>query len=188
MSNIGPQLPPHLQHLLSSSSKDDEDDEEEVGPKAPTSGPQLPPGYGGSTVIDDAEDEDEPAAPQVGIGPAIPAHLLKAKSNDVDEGRSTTPPPPPSIGPSFPIHIKAQPQAGPSTSNRKAIGPALPNYGPTYNPSTFNNIEVDDDSDDDVGPKPLPAGMKHEESNAVKEFLEREERMRKAREVRIQSW
>ncbi|RXW22861.1 hypothetical protein EST38_g2986 [Candolleomyces aberdarensis] len=177
-------LPPHLQHLLSSSSKDDEDDEEEVGPTVPTLGPQLPPRYGQTTITDDAEDEDEPAPPQAGIGPAIPAHLLNAKSNDVeDENRSTTPPPPPSIGPSFPTQSKAQPQAGPSAANRKAMGPALPNYGPTYNPSTFNNIEEDDDSDDDVGPKPLPAGMKHEESNAVKEFLDREERMRKAREA-----
>jgi hypothetical protein len=41
----------------------------------------------------------------------------------------------------------------------------------------------DDDSDDDVGPKPLPAGMHHEETDAVKEFLASEEKRRKLAEV-----
>ena len=166
MSGIGPQLPPHLQHLLGSSNAL-EDDGDDVGPQ-PTVGPQMPPGFG-------AKDDQENDAPQNGIGPSIPAHLLQSSRKAADDDESTTPPPP--------THRPRQgPEAGPST-NRRVVGPALPNYGPTYNPNTYGNVEDEDDSDEDVGPKPLPAGMKHEESNAVKEFLEREERMRKAREA-----
>ncbi|KAJ3530453.1 hypothetical protein NMY22_g8562 [Coprinellus aureogranulatus] len=175
MSGIGPQLPPHLQHLLGSSNAADNDEDDDVGPQpaGPTVGPQMPPGFGSSRVHDDEDDK----APSSGIGPAIPAHLLRGSSGKDAEGggRSTTPP---LERPSRPTH---SPEAGPST-NRKVVGPTLPNYGPTYNPDTYGNVEDEEDSDDDVGPKPLPAGMKHEESNAVKEFIEREERMRKARE------
>jgi len=169
MSNIGPQLPPHLQHLLGSSSKDEESDEESsVGPAAPVAGPQLPPGF--STTTTTVVDDDNEVGPGPSIGPSIPAHLLAPQK------RSSTPPSPP--------RARRQPEAGPSTGQR-VVGPALPNYGPTYNPQTYGNIEEDSDSDDDVGPKPLPAGMQHQETNAVQEFLEREERMRKAREVRL---
>ncbi|KAJ3525730.1 hypothetical protein NMY22_g10451 [Coprinellus aureogranulatus] len=175
MSGIGPQLPPHLQHLLGSSNAADDDSGDDVGPQptAPTVGPQMPPGFGSSRVHDDEDDK----APSSGIGPAIPAHLLRGSSGKDPEGggRSTTPP---LERPSRPT---PEPEPGPST-NRKVVGPTLPNYGPTYNPDTYGNVEDEEDSDDDVGPKPLPAGMKHEESNAVKEFIEREERMRKARE------
>lgn len=61
------------------------------------------------------------------------------------------------------------------------MGPALPTYGPTYNAATYSRLQADDedDSDEDVGPKPLPAGMRHEERSAVDEFIEREERRRK---------
>ncbi|KAF5340569.1 hypothetical protein D9611_007467 [Ephemerocybe angulata] len=178
MSNIGPQLPPHLQHLISSSPDEEDDENHDSG--SSTLGPQLPPGFGTSSKAND--DESDVIGPQAGIGPAIPAHLLGSSSRrDEAEHKSTMLPPPlpPSRGPPPRPATEAGPSAGP-----KVMGPTLPNYGPTYNPSTFNNIEDDDDdSDDDVGPKPLPAGMKHEESDAVKEFLEREERMRKAREA-----
>lgn len=167
MSSIGPQLPPHLQHLASNNGDDDSDEE------AATSGPQLPPGHGASKVEDEQEDEKESVGPQpTVIGPSIPSHLMK----------STTPPPP--------SHSRVSQPQGPDagSSSKRVVGPTLPSYGPTYNASTFNNIEDDDDSDEDVGPKPLPSGMRHEESDAVKEFLDREERMRKAREVRSISW
>lgn len=61
------------------------------------------------------------------------------------------------------------------------MGPSFPTYGPTYNAQTYSQMQGmdEDDSDDDVGPKPLPAGMKHQESSAVQEFMEREERRRK---------
>ncbi|TEB30649.1 hypothetical protein FA13DRAFT_1630254 [Coprinellus micaceus] len=168
MSGIGPQLPPHLQHLLGSPNAP-EDDEDDVGPQptaGPTLGPQMPPGFG-------AEDDQEDDAPQDGIGPSIPAHLLQSTWKNREEDESVMPPPA--------ARPRQVPEAGPSSS-RRVVGPTLPNYGPTYNPNTYGNVEDEDDSDEDVGPKPLPAGMKHEESNAVKEFLEREERMRKARE------
>ena len=44
--------------------------------------------------------------------------------------------------------------------------------------------DVKDDSDDDIGPKPLPAGAQLGERDAAAEFREREERRRKAAEVR----
>jgi len=150
---IGPQIPAHL--LTGTNPNDNED------------GPQKPPS----------------------IGPQIPAHLLPSESKvqvfDDDEG------PQPSIGPSIPPEIlaaskpreyKPQPVAGPSRPPQKpSIGPSLPTYGPTYNPSS-GGIE-DDDSDDDIGPKPLPVGMHHEETDAVKEFLASEEKRRKLAEV-----
>ena len=42
----------------------------------------------------------------------------------------------------------------------------------------------EDEDDDDVGPRPLPAGYAVEEKDGVQEFLEREERRRKQLEVR----
>lgn len=50
-----------------------------------------------------------------------------------------------------------------------------------YDPSSGYGDESD--SDDDVGPKPLPAGMHHEAADPVKEFMEREEKRRKLAEV-----
>lgn len=67
------------------------------------------------------------------------------------------------------------------------MGPSLPNYAPTYDPNSAYANE-DSDSDDDIGPKPLPAGMQHQQTDAVQEFLEREEKRRKAAEVRITSY
>jgi hypothetical protein len=41
-----------------------------------------------------------------------------------------------------------------------------------------------DDDDDDVGPQPLPPGTRHTETDAVREFVEKEERRRRELEVR----
>jgi hypothetical protein len=66
---------------------------------------------------------------------------------------------------------------GPSipTSNlkrKRQVGPTFPSYAPTYDPTTYQ------DDDDEFGPKPLPAGMQHQQTDAVKEFIEREEKRR----------
>ena len=59
----------------------------------------------------------------------------------------------------------------PSTKPKSVVGPALP-------PSLARSREAEDeeDSDDDYGPQPLPAGIVLEENEGVREFLEKEER------------
>jgi hypothetical protein len=153
MSNIGPQLPPHLQKQLGSQADDSESDDD-VGPAPPSVGPQIPSG----------------------IGPSIPAHLLQNKADVEEESDDENLGPQPIPGPSRP----PQSPPGPS-SGKRVLGPALPSYGPTYNAATYSQLQAEDedDSDEDVGPKPLPAGMRHEERSAIEEFMEREERRRK---------
>ncbi|KAI0318013.1 hypothetical protein OF83DRAFT_1163657 [Amylostereum chailletii] len=113
------------------------------------------------------------------IGPQVPAHLLPQST--------TPPPPPPSIvqeedddddeddyAPALP------PDLASSRSNplaRPVAGPSRPVIGPSLGPQ---RTDYDDDSDDDVGPAPLPSGYKHQEQDAVREFIEREEKRRKA--------
>ncbi|TFK24371.1 hypothetical protein FA15DRAFT_669599 [Coprinopsis marcescibilis] len=169
MANIGPQLPPHLQHLQGSNVGDS--DEEDVGPVPPSVGPQIPPGY--DVQRRKSDNEGEATGPTA--GPTIPAHLLK-KRNTSEDKRGNKKSMGPVAGPSRPSPER-QPATG--SSNKRVLGPTLPSYGPTYDPRTFSRAQDEDDSDDDVGPKPLPAGMKHEESDAVKEFIEKEERRKK---------
>ena len=158
---IGPQIPAHL--LTATSTVSDSDNED--GPQKPPSiGPQIPtrPPESKVQVFDD-DDDDEGPQPSLApsIGPSIPPEILAA---------------------SKPRASKPQQVAGPSKPPQKpSIGPSLPRYGPTYNPS--RGIEDDDSDDDDIGPKPLPAGMHHEETDAVKEFLASEEKRRKLAEV-----
>ena len=100
-----------------------------------------------------------------------------------------------SIGPELPSHLKnsknpaeIRKEAGPSTptsgppTGKRQVGPTFPSYAPTYDPTTYHDDSEDDD-DDDFGPKPLPAGMQHQQTDAVKEFIEKEEKRRKLAEV-----
>ena len=50
----------------------------------------------------------------------------------------------------------------------------LPSYMPTYDPAI--HYDKDNGDNDDFGPKPLPAGMQHKQTDAVKEFIERKEK------------
>lgn len=45
--------------------------------------------------------------------------------------------------------------------------------------------EEEEESEDEVGPVPLPQGVVLEEEDGVREFLEKEEQRRKAIEVRL---
>jgi hypothetical protein len=58
-----------------------------------------------------------------------------------------------------------------------------PSYPPTYD----RRVQYHDpnDSDDDLGPRPLPAGVGFEERDAVKEFMAKEEKRRREVEVRV---
>ncbi|KAI0662363.1 hypothetical protein C8Q70DRAFT_957809 [Cubamyces menziesii] len=118
----------------------------------------------------DASDNEGPSP----IGPQIPQHLVAGPA------RSTTPPPPQApaaaeeeedgeedYAPALPPELAAA-----RASTKKVIGPTLP-------PSVAGPRFEDEEDDDDVGPRPLPAGYVLEEKDGVQEFLEREERRRK---------
>ena len=155
-SEKGPQIPPHLAQQQSTTLNiyDDEDDDDD-GPKP--AGPSIPAEFlkASESLIDDDSDDD---------GPELPPHLNKGSRKEAGPSIVSTPP-------------------GPSTGKRQ-VGPTFPTYAPTYDPTTYhNNEDEDDDDDDDFGPKPLPAGMQHQQTDAVKEFIEREEKRRKLAEV-----
>lgn len=157
-------------------------------------GPQIPAHLLKQSKTSHSDDDDDGPQPSASIGPQIPAHILNSSSklqviDDDDDDDGPHPAPGPNIGPTIPTvpTIATRPIVGPSMppkSAARSIGPSLPNYAPTYDPNTAYDDE-DSDDDDDVGPKPLPAGMQHQQSDAVQEFLEREEKRRKAAEVRI---
>jgi len=172
MSFIGPELPSHLtNHKVS-------EEPSETGPQIPVHLVQQK-----STVNiydDDDNDDDDGPKPAITIGPSIPPRFLNAApKSQIDDD-----------GPDLPPHFRKRhlQEAGPSMSapgpstGKRQVGPTLPSYAPTYDPTTYHDDEEDDDDDDD-GPKPLPAGMQHQQTDAVKEFIEREEKRRKLAEV-----
>ena len=169
MSFIGPELPSHL-----INPKNSEDDNEPSG-----KGPQIPAHLMQQSILNiyDEDDDDDNLndgpKPAVTLGPSIPAELLKTPESLIDDDD----------GPDLPPHLRerSRKEAGPSTGKRQ-VGPTFPSYAPTYDPTTYHNAE-DDDDDDDFGPKPLPAGMQHQQTDAVKEFIEREKKRRKLAEV-----
>ncbi|KAF8907695.1 hypothetical protein CPB84DRAFT_1744596 [Gymnopilus junonius] len=142
------------------------------------------------------------------IGPQIPAHLLNQNSStsttssserklqvfdDDDDDDDGPQPSGHSIGPAFPPEFRRT--AGPTTvsGSRPVAGPPSSStshaqgarrVGPTLPPGFPSPAYDEDSDDDDIGPKPLPASMQqqHQQSDAVREFLEREEKRRKAAE------
>ena len=166
MSFIGPELPSHL--INPKNSENDEPSEK---------GPQIPAHLVQQSTLNiyDEDDDDDGPKPAVTIGPSIPVKMRESSIDDDD-------------GPDLPPHLRkgsrkeagfSMPTPGPSTGKRQ-VGPTFPSYAPTYDPTTYHS---DEDDDDDFGPKPLPAGMQHQQTDAVKEFIEREEKRRKLAEV-----
>ncbi|WVQ81589.1 hypothetical protein IAT38_003713 [Cryptococcus sp. DSM 104549] len=159
---IGPSLPPHLAHLVARSSSP----EDEPGPTPP--GPSLPAPAPAAAPVDDDEEED--------YVPALPPHLLAARQAKGAIGPSA---PGPVAGPSLP-------SAGPV--GPRPLGPSLPGAGPSRPPGPAPGpgpAYPDEDSDDEViGPMPVPSlsGEAEDGSDAVREFMEREERRRKEAE------
>ena len=100
------------------------------------------------------------------IGPSIPAHLLqKTSTNDNDDNGESSDD---DYGPSLPPDIVDQKKSEP----KRIVGPSFPDRPPP-----------EDDSDDDIGPIPLPKNVVIEEESGVDAFLAKEERRRKAIEV-----
>lgn len=156
MSSIGPALPPHLQNI--SHSLDEDDDDDSPGPSMPSVGPQIP-----SHLV---AGPSKPA-PQPATGQDAPAD----DSDDDDD-----------YGPSLPPDLLAS-RAGSSAQSapKRVVGPSFPPPIDQLGRARYGG--GDEDSDDDVGPMPLPAGMEYEEKDGVQEFIEREERRRKQIEV-----
>ncbi|KAI0719076.1 hypothetical protein C8T65DRAFT_759921 [Cerioporus squamosus] len=118
------------------------------------------------------------------IGPDLPPHLLAQSSS---HQKTTTPTRRQGLHPSDPrfllllyeededdyaLALPPELAAARASTAKKVIGPAFP-------PSVTGPHYDDEDDDEDVGPRPLPAGYVIPEKDGVQEFLEREERRRK---------
>ncbi|ODN91407.1 hypothetical protein L198_05921 [Cryptococcus wingfieldii CBS 7118] len=108
------------------------------------------------------------------IGPTLPPHLAPPQAADDDEEDDYLPALPPHLQNRQSNPRPAGPSLGPTIP---ASGPSRPSAAPPAGPS----FEEDDDSDDEiVGPVPVPSAYADDDPDAgVREFLEREERMRK---------
>ncbi|KAJ7083696.1 hypothetical protein B0H15DRAFT_419005 [Mycena belliarum] len=139
-------------HLQPSAGTYDDDDEED-GPQLPpaaVAGPQLP-------------------AQVAGAGPQLPPTALQVGADgDDDDGDDYAPALPPDM------------LASSSASTSRPSAPKKPVVGPTMPPSYGRDAAYDPDSDDDVGPRPLPAGIRRApEPDAVAEFMAKEEKRRR---------
>lgn len=152
-------------------------------------GPEVPANI---TSNRSTAEDDQEAGPSLSIGPAIPHEILARSKgvpptegtveDDDDDDDDYAPALPPDLVAARGGH------AVPAASTKQVQGPTLPPHmrGRQYGASF-------EDDDDDYGPKPLPAGVVVQESDGVREFLEKEERRRKQVEVRApslspQSW
>nr|GAT49940.1 predicted protein [Mycena chlorophos] len=142
--------PAILAHLLPTTAASDDDDAE-LGPQLPPSiGPAVPPPAAEKHEATGADDDDDD---DDAYAPALPPDMLAAQAGP-SRLAASKPPAGPVKGPSLPSAY-----ADAATSR------------PTYD---------EDDSDDDVGPQPLRAGVGvREERDAVAEFMEKEERRRR---------
>ncbi|WVQ75363.1 hypothetical protein IAR50_004982 [Cryptococcus sp. DSM 104548] len=138
------------------------------------------------------------------IGPTLPPHLAHLAGNRSPSG---SPPPegpaPPQAAddeeeddyvPALPPHLQTSRQSNPRPAAGPSVGPSAPTAGPSRPPSAGPAaapsagpfFPEDDDSDDEiVGPVPVPSAYADDDPDAgVREFMEREERMRKDAEER----
>jgi len=135
-----------------------------------TIGPEVPAHLLNRHKNDEAEHDADLNAP---VGPQIPPELLNQVHDDEEEEDDYVP--------ALPPDMVATRSAGPSASGTSASRYArVP--GPAQSPYDSKHYS-DDDDDDDVGPKPLPPGIKHAETDAVREFMKSEEKRRKELEV-----
>lgn len=172
MPGIGPELPPHLLNQVGRADDVEDDDAHEIGPSLPT---------------------QATTSSSTSIGPQIPAHLAGGPvgaskdtddNDDEEEEDDYVPDLPPELAATRAGGAKPAAPNVPSTSQRRVLGPSLPGHDRHHD-------EDDDSSDDDFGPMPPPAhgGPVRDDgvSEGVRQFLEREERIRKAKEVRGQT-
>ncbi|RDB27425.1 Adenosine deaminase-like protein [Hypsizygus marmoreus] len=151
---IGPELPSHLHKQNKEEQEDDIDKITSIRPVIPSE-----PLNATKPADDEEDDEDD-------YVPALPPDMVAMRS----------------AGPSNSVLPTSTQSSSNSSTSKRVVGPSLPSYPPTYDPMFHSSYAEDDDDDDDFGPKPLPAGVRHAETDAVKEFMEREERRRKEAE------
>lgn len=203
MSSIGPQIPPHLLGQRRASSADGVNDVGVSDADAAVSvGPYIPEHLQRSRNVSEEVDEDrgDAAAGTSSIRPQIPEHAAL---------RSTTPPLPGAPRPSTDddddedAYVPALPptllssRSGPSNyasasqpakRQRRVLGPTLP--GQAHDQGMYD----DDEGEYEPGPMPMPAvagarvGRDDGVNEAVREFMEREERRRKEIEVGLRSF
>lgn len=127
------------------------------------------------------------------IGPAIPNHLNRASDSDEEGPQPSTSSSPAVLGPQLPPSLAAKVAPDEDEDDEDSWAPSLPPdlapppprvIGPSF-PGPSSRLGYNDDSDDDYGPMPLPAGVRAEEEagSGVREFIEREERRKKDLEV-----
>ena len=137
------------------------------------------------------------------IGPTLPPHLQKARQKSLGESlggqESAGPRASPTneeleeegdFGPALPPHLLAKRKiavAGPSLSPARHGSPssAKKTVGPTLPPNVAAQRGYESESDEDVGPSIHMASKDQSEGDGVREFLEREARIAKEREVSI---
>lgn len=148
-------------------------------------GPELPPHLLDRQITGSQPKSPGPAAI---VGPEIPPHLIagtsKQSGNEAEEQNEDDDDD--DYGPMVPPNhrIPSGSEIGATALSRKIFSPSLP-PPPSQNHDRLKYAGPDDDSDDDIGPMPLPPGVSFEEEDGVREFMEREERRRKQIEVRL---
>ncbi|KAL1727606.1 hypothetical protein EV714DRAFT_275412 [Schizophyllum commune] len=129
------------------------------------------------------------------IGPELPPHLQRPKNNEEEESSDDED----AFLPELPPDLKGGAKGASSTPSPSTSGPSASASGlsaskpfapastskpsaPTRPPSAPASYD-DDDSDDDVGPKPLGApAVRHDENEGIRRFLEVEQRRREEAE------
>lgn len=176
---IGPDIPAHL---LQGNRSTTSEDEQEEGPPAPggsSIGPGIPPHLSQPNRSTTPDDGPSLIPSGTSIGPAIPSEILAKPApsqpeEEEEEEDDYAPALPPELLAARASASSKPSASAPSSSPRRHVGPTFP--------SQYNRYD-DDDSDDDVGPMPLPEGVVLQEKDGVQEFLEKEERRRKQIEV-----
>ncbi|EMD41471.1 hypothetical protein CERSUDRAFT_90038 [Gelatoporia subvermispora B] len=173
---IGPDLPAHLLQTSRTPESDDEGPSPAPALDAQV-GPQIP-----SQLL--ARSTTPPSPSDAQIGPQIPVpatrsttplapHVAAREEEEEEEEDDYVPALPPDLlaarqGGAAPAPGGAQP--------KKILGPALPPHLAHWQ---RQEEEEDGEDEDDVGPRPLPAGYAMQEKDGVQEFLEKEEKRRK---------
>lgn len=181
MAGIGPEIPAHLQNTRSRTP----DEEQEEGPSPSAVGSDVPKHLLQGTHSTTPFEEPDSASAAPSIGPVVPPEVLARPIvvapasklvEEEEEEDDYTPMLPPELLAARAVPSKA-PSASTSASSRRPVGPSFPSKYSGY----------DEDSDDEVGPMPLPMGVVLQEKDGVQEFLEKEERRRKQIEVSFTS-
>ncbi|TFK71692.1 hypothetical protein BDN72DRAFT_764479 [Pluteus cervinus] len=158
MSSIGPEIPAHLQQSIRAQTAEDESEDES------SFGPQIP-----QELLKKAPSSPSPRRPSPKVGTSdVTTSSPRREANDESDDDDYGPALPPEL-----MAARAGPSKPTSVSSNRPVGPLLPSQ------QRFYQTGADDDSDDDIGPQPLPANVKVDEPNAVQRFMEAEEKRRK---------